>query len=38
MTYDYESLIPGFDATPTDGRLSRVVEPRTVRVGAKYNF
>ena len=34
----YESYIPAFDAAPTDGRLSRVVEPRTVRVGATYRF
>jgi outer membrane receptor protein involved in Fe transport len=38
MAYDYESYIPGLDAAPTDGRLSRVVESRTVRIGAKYNF
>jgi len=38
MAYDYESFIPRVDSAPTDGRLSRVVEPRTVRVGAKYKF
>ena len=38
ISYYYESLVPGFDAAPTEGRLSRVVEPRTVRVGAKYHF
>lgn len=38
MTYWYESYIPTFDPAPTDGRLSRVVEPRTLRVGAKYKF
>ncbi|HEX7885892.1 MAG TPA: TonB-dependent receptor, partial [Phenylobacterium sp.] len=38
MAYQYESFIPGIDSAPVDGRLSRVVEPRTVRVGAKYNF
>jgi outer membrane receptor protein involved in Fe transport len=38
IAYYYESYIPAFDAAPTDGRLSRVVEPRTLRVGAKYKF
>ena len=38
ITYWYESYIPGFDKAPTDGRLSRVVEPRTFRFGAKYKF
>lgn len=38
IAYYYESYIPGFDAAPTDGRLSRVVEPRTVRVGFKYKL
>ncbi len=38
IAYLYESYIPAFDAAPTDGRLSRVVEPRTVRVGATYRF
>ena len=38
IAYVYESYIPAFDAAPTDGRLSRVVEPRTVRVGATYRF
>jgi outer membrane receptor protein involved in Fe transport len=38
ITYVYESYIPGFDAGPVDGRLSRTVEPRTVRVGATYRF
>lgn len=35
IAYFYESYIPGFDSTPTEGRLSRVVEPRTVRLGLK---
>ena len=26
------------DAAPTEGRTSRVVEPRTFRVGATYRF
>ena len=38
IAYYYESYIPAFDKAPTDGRLSRVVEPRTVRVGATYRF
>ena len=38
ITYWYESYIPKFDAAPTEGTLSRVVEPRTFRVGAKYTF
>ena len=33
-----KSYIPAFDAAPVEGRLSRVVEPRTVRVGATYRF
>jgi outer membrane receptor protein involved in Fe transport len=38
IAYYYESFIPGFDAAPVEGRLSRVVEPRTIRVGATYRF
>ena len=38
IAYFYEAYIPGFDAAPTEGRMSRVVEPRTVRVGATYRF
>ncbi len=38
ITYDYESYIPSFDPAPVEGRLSRVVEPRTFRFGAKYRF
>jgi len=38
IAYLYDSFIPGFDAAPVEGRLSRVVEPRTVRVGATYRF
>jgi outer membrane receptor protein involved in Fe transport len=38
ITYYYESYIPAFDAAPVDGRLSRTVEPRTLRVGATYRF
>lgn len=38
ITYDYESYIPVFDPAPTAGRLSRIVEPRTLRVGARYRL
>lgn len=38
IAYVYEAFILGFDAAPVEGRLSRVVEPRTVRVGATYRF
>ncbi len=38
IAYYYESYIPTVDAAPVEGRLSRVLEPRTVRVGAKYKF
>ena len=38
MAYAYESYIPSFDAAPVDGRVSRVLEPRTVRVGATIKF
>lgn len=38
IAYYYESYIPGSDVAPVEGRLSRVVEPRTLRVGAKIRF
>jgi outer membrane receptor protein involved in Fe transport len=39
IAYYYESYIASYDtAGPTEGRLSRVVEPRTVKVGARYTF
>lgn len=38
IAYWYQSYIPGFDAAPVEGRLSRVVEPRTLRFGAKVHF
>ena len=34
----YESFVPGFDTAPVEGRLSRVVEPRTLRAGMKVKF
>lgn len=38
IAYFYESYIPAFDAAPVEGRLSRVIEPRTVRLGAKIRL
>lgn len=39
IAYYYESYIPSFDADgPVDGRLSRVIEPRTFKIGARYTF
>jgi len=38
IVYWYESFVAGFDAAPTAGRLSRAEEPRTLRVGVKYQF
>lgn len=38
MAYYYESYLPAVDAAPVEGRLSRVVEPRTLRVGVKFDF
>ncbi|MCK0532893.1 TonB-dependent receptor [Sphingobium agri] len=38
IAYYYESYIPAADAEPVEGRLSRVVEPRTVRGGIKFLF
>ncbi len=39
IAYYYESYSPAFDtAGPIDGRLSRVVEPRTLRLGARVTF
>ena len=39
IAYYYESYIPSVDAGgPVEGRLSRVVEPRTLRLGAKFSF
>lgn len=38
ISYYYESYVPSFDAAPTEGELSRVVEPRTMRVGVKFRF
>jgi hypothetical protein len=38
IAYFYESYLPAIDAAPVAGRLSRVVEPLTVRIGAKFKF
>lgn len=38
IVYWYESNVAGFDAAPTEGRVSRIEEPRTVRLGVKYRF
>ena len=38
IAYFYESYLPAIDAAPIDGRLSRVVEPLTVRIGAKFKI
>ncbi len=38
IVYWYESFVSGFDLAPTEGRVSRVEEPRTLRVGVKYLF
>jgi outer membrane receptor protein involved in Fe transport len=39
IAYYYESYIPAYDVGgPAEGRLSRVVEPRTIRLGAKVHF
>lgn len=39
IAYYYESYLPAFDTSgPVEGRLSRVMEPRTLRLGAKLSF
>ena len=38
IAYFYDSYLPAFDAAPTSGRLSRVVEPRTVQIGVKLQI
>lgn len=38
IAYLYQSYIPSFDSAPVEGRLSRVVEPRTLRAGVKMHF
>jgi outer membrane receptor protein involved in Fe transport len=38
MVYYYESYLPAIDTAPTEGRMSRIEEPRTLRAGVRYNF
>jgi outer membrane receptor protein involved in Fe transport len=38
IAYWYQSYIPSVDQAPVEGRLSRVVEPRTLRAGVKVHF
>jgi len=39
IVYFYESYIPSFDQDgPVEGRLSRAVEPRTLRLGVRAEF
>lgn len=40
ISYIYESNVAGFDPadTPVEGRMSRTIEPRTLRVGVKYRW
>jgi hypothetical protein len=38
MIYWYESYLPAIDAEPTEGRMSRAEEPRTLRLGLRYSF
>ena len=38
IVYLYSSYIPAFDAASVEGRLSRVIEPRTLRAGVKVHF
>lgn len=38
IAYYYESYLPAIDSAPVEGRLSRVIEPRTLGIGMKINF
>jgi hypothetical protein len=38
IAYRYESYSPTVDGAPVDGRLSRVMKPRSLRAGVRYNF
>jgi outer membrane receptor protein involved in Fe transport len=38
IVYYYESYLPAIDTAPTEGRMSRAEEPRTVRLGLRYSF
>ena len=38
IVYFYESYLPAIDAGPTEGRMSRAEEPRTLRLGLRYSL
>jgi len=38
IVYWYETRLPGLDAAPVEGRVSRTEEPRTLRLGVKLAF
>jgi outer membrane receptor protein involved in Fe transport len=38
IVYFYESYLPAIDLAPTEGRMSRSEEPRTLRLGMRYSF
>ena len=38
IAYYYEHFVPAVMAAPAEGRVSRVVEPRTFRAGIRYSF
>lgn len=38
IAYYYEYYVPAAMPAPAQGRVSRVVEPRTLRIGMKYSF
>ncbi|MFO7325145.1 MAG: TonB-dependent receptor [Pseudomonadota bacterium] len=38
IVYWYETYLPAIDAEPMEGRVSRVEEPRTLRMGLSYRF
>jgi outer membrane receptor protein involved in Fe transport len=38
IVYWYETYLPAIDSAPTEGRVSRAEEPRTLRAGVKYEF
>jgi outer membrane receptor protein involved in Fe transport len=38
IVYFYESYLPAIDSAPTEGRMSRAEEPRTLRLGLRYSF
>jgi outer membrane receptor protein involved in Fe transport len=38
IVYWYESYLPAIDSEPTEGRMSRSLEPRTLRLGLRYHF